>query len=87
MLVQASSLDGISQKFMPATLRNRFIYLCDWALSADDVGKRCMYDPMRKERHWPYITKDVYVTVRKCHSCGNLAHMRLKNSSINCFSL
>lgn len=48
VLFQVSSLDGASQRVVPASLSPHFFHFCHYSLLADHAGERQVYDCMVK---------------------------------------
>ena len=83
-LVRRSRLDFTWAKVVPASLRDRILYLAHYMRLSGHQGIIRMYYTLRREFYWPQMAKDAFYVVGNCISLLKYAeHARRPRSYCN----
>ena len=77
-LVRRSRLDGTWAKVVPASLRDRILYLAHYTRLSGHPGGIRMYYTLRREFYWPQMANDAFAVVGNCASCAQVRGTRYK---------
>ena len=70
LLVRISNLDGAHQIVIPKSMQKRILYANHYPKTAGHPGGRRMFYTMRRYYYWPYMSLDIYNTVKNCEACA-----------------
>lgn len=70
LLVRRAPLDDRLQIVVPASLRQRTLYLSHYPQASGHPGGTRMYYTLRRTFYWPSMSLDVHTCARQCTSCA-----------------
>lgn len=86
LLARRAGLDNATQTVVPASIRDRILYLSHYPAMAGHPGGRKMYYTLRQSYYWPSMAFDTYATVRACVTCAqNRAKLQKHSASMKLF--
>lgn len=70
ILVRISNKDGVRQRIVPESLKERVLCLSHYPKCAGHPGRDKMFQSLRRDFFWPSMSRDVSELVRLCPSCA-----------------